>query len=209
VEPHFLPPDTLMFQMLRPSVVVELPDLDPIESLDRFGERRGSVPAPALNNRDSLARARITIVPSRGPQGWQSLAPSRLSTRFDGNVDLLGYRVEQRQIQAGDDLPVTLVWWVSSQANLANLRPVPSLRLVDGNGQVVRSEAPERPLPMTGEGDWVVIRREHLAVPDRAQAGQYTLEAGLIDEETGRSLRRVQPAGNGGAPLVQIRVSAR
>jgi hypothetical protein len=209
VEPHFLPPDTLMFQMLRPSVVVELPDLDPIESLDRFGERRGSVPAPALNSRDSLARARITIVPSRGPQGWLSLAPSRLSTRFDGNVNLLGYRVEQRQIQAGDDLPVTLVWWVTSQATVANVRPVPSLRLVDANGQVVRSEAPERPLPTLGEGDWVVIRREHLAVPNRVQPGQYTLEAGLIDEETGRSLRRVEPAGNGGAPLVQIRVSAR
>jgi hypothetical protein len=117
--------------------------------------------------------------------------------------------VEQRQIQAGDDVPVTLVWWVTSQATVANVRTVPSLRLVDSNGQVVRSESPERPLPTLGEGDWVVIRREHLAVPNRTQPGQYTLEAGLIDEETGRSLRRIEPAGNGGAPLVQIRVSAR
>jgi hypothetical protein len=206
VEPHFLPADTLMFQMLRPAVFVELPDLDPIESLDRFGERRGSVPAPSLNNRDSLARARITTVPSRGPQGWLSLAPSRLSARFDGNVRTLGYRVEQRQIQAGDDLPVTLFWWVTSQSTA---HPIPSLRLVDANGQVVRSEAPERPLPTVGEGDRVVIRREHVAVPNRTPPGQYTLEVSLIDEESGRPLRRLEPAGNGGMPLTQIRVTAR
>ena len=43
VEPRFLPADTLIFRMLHPTVIVEMPDLDPIESLDRFGERRGSV----------------------------------------------------------------------------------------------------------------------------------------------------------------------
>ena len=41
VEPRFLPADTLLFRMLRPTVMVELPDLDPIESMERFGERQG------------------------------------------------------------------------------------------------------------------------------------------------------------------------
>ena len=90
VEPRFLPADTLIFRMLHPTVVVELPDLDPIESLDRFGERRGSVPAPSLNNREGLARARITFIPARGPQGWEALAPTRLVARFERQIQLLG-----------------------------------------------------------------------------------------------------------------------
>jgi len=205
VEPRFLPPDTLIFQMLRPAIVVELPDLDPVESLDRFGERRGSVPAPTINNRDSLARARITAVPARGPQAWQAVAPTRLSAAFDGGIQILGYRADQRQVRAGDSLPVTVMWWVTSQASV---QAVPSLRLVDANGQVVSSEAPGRPLPALGEGDWVVVRREMLAVPIRAQPGQYTLEVGLTDDETGRALRRSDQPG-AGVPLAPIRVTAR
>jgi 4-amino-4-deoxy-L-arabinose transferase-like glycosyltransferase len=206
VDPHFLPPETLIFQMLRPAVVVELPDLDPIESLDRFGERRGSVPAPSLNNRDSLARARITFVPARGPQAWQALAPTRLGASFDGGLHMLGYRADQRQVRAGDDLPVTIMWWVTNQAR--TLEAVPSLRLVDANGQVVRSEAPNRPLPPLGEGDWVVLHREHFAVPGRAQPGQYTLEVSLTENETGRPLRRMDQPGSS-VPLGQIRISNR
>lgn len=204
-EPRFLPPDLLIFQMLRPAIVVELSDLDPVESLDRFGDRKGSVPAPSLNNRDSLARARITAVPDRGPQGWQSVAPTRLSASFDGRIQMLGYRADQRQVRAGDSLPVTVVWWVTSQASV---RGVPTLRLIDANGQVVKSEAPDRPLPDLGVGEWVIVRRDQFAVPARTPPGTYTLEVGLTDDDTGRALRRVdQPAA--GVPLGQIRVTSR
>lgn len=206
VQPRFLPPDTLIFQMLRPAVVVELPDLDPIESLDRFGERRATITAPGSNNRESLARARITVVPSRGPQGWLSLTPSRQSARFDGNVLTLGYRVEERQVRAGADFPVMVAWWLTSQSNV---HPIPSLRLVGSDGQVFRSEGPDRPLPLLGVGDWAVFRRETFSVPNRVPPGQYTLEATVVDEETGRSLRRIDPAGEGGVSLGQIRVTAR
>jgi 4-amino-4-deoxy-L-arabinose transferase-like glycosyltransferase len=205
VEPRFLPSDTLIFQMLRPSIVVELPDIDPIESLDRFGERRGSVPAPSLNNRDGLARARVTFVPARGPQAWLSVAPTRLTASFDGGVQMLGYRADQRQVRAGDELPVTVLWWVTSQATV---QPTPALRLVDANGQAVGSERPERPLPVLEPGDWVIVRRELFVVPGRTQAGQYTLEAGLTEEESGRALRRVDQPGEG-VPLAQVRVTAR
>jgi len=204
VEPRFLPADTLIFRMLHPSVVVELPDLDPIESLDRFGERRGSVPAPSRNNREGLARARITLIPSRGPQGWEALAPSRLVARYDRQIQLLGYRVE-RQVRAGDDLPVTTLWWLTSRSDA---RPIVSLRLVDANGQVVRSEQPERPLPVMDEGDWMVARRDVFSVPSRTPAGQYTLEAALVDEETGQPIRRVEPIG-AAMPLTTVRVNAR
>jgi hypothetical protein len=204
VEPRFLPADALIFRMLQPSVVIELPDLDPIESMERFGERRGSVPAPSMNNREGLARARISIVPARGPQGWQALAPSRLTARYEGAVQLFGYRAE-RQVRAGDDLPVTTLWWLTSQSAV---RPAVSLRLVDANGQVVRSEQPDRVLPPIGEGDWMVARRDTFSVPTRTPAGQYTLEVALVDDETGRALRAVEPAG-AAVPLTTVRVTGR
>lgn len=204
VEPHFLPADTLAFRMLQPTVVVELPDLDPIESLDRFGDRRGSVPSPSMNNREGLSRARITMIPARGPQGWQALAPTRLAARYEGQVQIMGYRTE-RQVRAGDDLPVTTFWWLSSQSAA---RPIVSLRMVGVNGQLVRSEQPDRALPAVGEGDWMVARRDVFSVPDRTSPGQYTLEVVLIDEVTGRVLQRLDPSATS-VPLTTVRVNAR
>jgi hypothetical protein len=204
VEPRFLPADALIFRMLQPSVVIELPDLDPIESMERFGERRGSIPSPSLNNREGLARARIAFVPARGPQGWQALAPTRLMARYEEQVRLFGYRAE-RQVRAGDDFPVTTFWWLPSQSTA---RPAVSLRLVDANGQVVRSEQPDRALPSIGEGDWMVARQDTFSVPSRTPAGQYTLEVALVEDETGRPLRAVEPAG-ASVPLTTIRVTGR
>ena len=68
VEPHFLAGDTLIFPMLRPVVYVELPEIDPIESLERFGERRGRIPTPSVN-REGRTYARVTLVPGRGAAG--------------------------------------------------------------------------------------------------------------------------------------------
>ncbi|MFN8637309.1 MAG: glycosyltransferase family 39 protein [Chloroflexota bacterium] len=205
LEPRFLPADTLIFQMLKPAVVLELPDLDPIESMDRFGERSGSVPVPSRNNRDGLARARITLIPNRGPQGWQVLAPNRVTARFDGAVQLLGYRTDQRQVKAGDSLPVSTFWWVTSQGISG---PVVSLRLVDANGGVVRSEEPDRALPDPGQGDWIVVRRDTFAVPGRTPAGQYSLEASVLDGESGRPLQRLDQPG-ATVQLTTIRVTGR
>lgn len=204
VEPRFLPADTLIFRMLHPTVVVELPEIDPIESLDRFGERRGTVPAPSLNNRDGLARARITVIPARGPQGWQALAPSRLVAEYEGQVQLTGYRAE-RQVRAGDDLPVTTLWWVTSESRA---QPEVSLRLVGADGRTVRSEQPDRALPAVGEGDWMVVRQDTFSVPSRTPPGQYTLEAALVDETTGQPLQRVDQPGTA-VPLTTVRVNSR
>ena len=204
VEPRFLPADTLLFRMLRPTVMIELPDLDPIESMERFGERKGIVPAPSSNNREGLSRARITLVPDRGPQGWASLAPSRLVARFDGPIQFFGFRAD-RTVRAGADLPVTLFWWLSSQSGI--VEPVPTFRLVDANGRAFASEDPGRPLPAVEEGDWVVVRRERLAVPARVPPGQYTLEL-VLNTEAGRPIRRAdQPATT--LPLMSLQVTAR
>jgi hypothetical protein len=185
-------------------VVVELPDLDPIESMERFGERKGTVPAPSSNNREGLSRARITLVPDRGPQGWASLAPSRLLARFDGPIQFFGFRTD-RTVRAGADLPVTLFWWLSSQSGIVG--PVPTFRLVDANGQAYASEDPGRSLPAVEEGDWVVVRRERLAVPARVPPGQYTLEL-VLSTDVGQPIRRAdQPAAT--LPLTSLQVIAR
>ena len=204
VEPRFLPADTLLFRMLWPTVMVELPDLDPIESLERFGERKGSVPAPSSNNREGLSRARITLVPYRGPQGWEALAPSRLLAKYDGPISFSGFRAD-RTVRAGSELPVTLFWWLSSQSSIVG--PVPTFRLVDASGRAFASEEPGRPLPAVEEGDWFVVRRERLAVPSGTPPGRYTLEL-VLSTEAGRPLPRVdQPAPT--LPLTTIQVTGR
>jgi 4-amino-4-deoxy-L-arabinose transferase-like glycosyltransferase len=204
VEPHFLPADTLMFRMLYPAVVIELPDLDPIESMERFGERRAAIPAPSANNREGLARARITYVPDRGPQGWASLAPSRLRGEFAGPIHLLGYRAE-KTVRAGSHLPVTLFWWLSSQSSISGA--VPTLRLIDRNGRAFPSDEPGRPLPAVSDGDWMVARQERLAVPSRVPAGQYTLEL-VLSTEAGQPIRRADQQA-AALPLTTIQVSGR
>lgn len=206
VEPRFVPPETLVFRMLHPSVVVELPDLDPIESLERFGERAGSVPIPSRNNREALTRARITVIPERGPQGWQALAPSRLTAQLEGSVQLIGFRADQRQVRAGDDIPVTTMWWL---ATASPQEPTVTVRLVDAGGEPVAAggERTPAPLPPTGAGDWVVLRRDTLAVPARLAPGLYTVEAVIADAE-GRPLRRLDRPGVGVA-LTTVRVTAR
>jgi hypothetical protein len=201
-EPRFLPADTLLFRMLLPAVVVELPDIDPIESLERFGERRGSVPAPSTN-REGFTRARITVVPARGPQGWEALAPRRLTAAFEGEVRFMGYRAEG-EVSAGDELAVTTMWWVSAQSVSD---AIVSLRLVDGSGQVVRSAQPDRPLPHIGTGDWVIVRRDLLAVPSRTAAGQYTLEVALLAPDGRPLVLRERPGGS--LPLTPVRVTER
>jgi len=203
VEPRFLTPDTLVFPMLRPVVYVELPEIDPIESLDRFGERRARVPVPS-GNRDGRAWARVTLVPGRGPQGWEALAPSRLTAGFDQGVRLIGYRADQRSPRAGDEIPVTTIWWVSGQAPTS---PTVSPRLVDSAGRISRSTGPEGTLPAVPPGDWVLIRRDLFGVDGRLAPGQYSLDVAILDD-AGRPLRRSDQPGDS-ASLTPIRIAGR
>jgi hypothetical protein len=204
LEPRFLTADTLLFRMLWPTVIVELPDLDPIESMERFGERMGTVPAPSTNNREGLSRARITLVPYRGPQGWEALAPSRLVAHFEGPINFSGFRAD-RTVRAGGELPVTLFWWLNSQSSVVGA--VPTFRLVDANGRAFASEEPGRPLPAVEEGDWVAVRRERLAVPAGTPPGRYTLEL-VLSTEAGQPVRRTDQPG-ATLPLTTIQVTGR
>jgi hypothetical protein len=78
---------------------------------------------------------------------------------------------------------------------------------VDANGQVVRSEQPDRALPPIDEGDWVIVRRDIFTVPSRTPPGQYTLEVAVADA-SGSTLRREDQPGMS-VPITTVRVNAR
>jgi hypothetical protein len=143
-------------------------------------------------------------VPGRGPQGWEGLAPTRLTASFEQGVRFLGYRSDQRTARAGDDLPVTTMWWLAGGAPSG---PIVSLRLVDGAGKIARSVGPDRPLPTMPPGDWVLIRRDVLSIDGRLDPGQYSLDVAILDAD-GHSLRRSDGPGES-VQLTQVRLSAR
>jgi len=203
VEPRFLTPDTLVFPMLRPAVYLELPDVDPIESLERFGERRGRVPIPSTN-RDGRSWARVTLIPGRGPQAWERLAPGRLSASFGGGIRFLGYRADQRTARIGEDLVVTTMWSIERGTPPG---AIISPRLVDGSGRVYRSTRPEQPLPSLPPGEWVIIRRDVFPVDPAVPATQLGLEAAILDA-SGRPYPRTDLPGES-VPLTTVRVTGR
>ena len=161
------------------------------------------MPIPS-GNREGRSYARVTAVPSRGPQGWESVAPSRLTAGFDRGVRFMGYRADQRTVRAGDDLPVTTMWWLSGAAPSG---PIVSLRLVDSAGKVTRSVGPERPLPTMPPGDWVLIRRDLLGIDGRLEAGQYSLE---VRSRTRTAVRCAGLTGRASrCQLAPVRISGR
>jgi hypothetical protein len=116
----------------------------------------------------------------------------------------MGYRADQRSSRAGDDVPVTTIWWLSDQSPAG---PLVLLSLVDSHGQVSRSLSSERPLPTVPPGDWIVIRRDTLSIDGRLTPGQYSLEASILDP-AGRPVQRVDQPGES-VQLTPVRVSAR
>ncbi|MCC6175028.1 MAG: glycosyltransferase family 39 protein [Chloroflexi bacterium] len=202
VEPHFLPSETLVFPLLRASLVLELPDVDPIESLERFGERRAIVPVPTVS-RDAREGARLTLIPDRGPQGWEALMPARQPAALEREVWLVGYRSE-RTARAGDVLPVTTFWRVGPTAP-STLSVV--LRLVDRTGAVVSGDQEARMLPPVDPGTWLLARRVDLTVPGRVPPGEYSLEAAIVGPD-GRPVPRADGSGTT-LRLTTLRVSGR
>ena len=214
--PRFLAPETLMFPVGRPALVLETPDVDPPESLERFGERRAHVPIPSTN-RVGRDFARLTAIPSRTIEDWAALPPTRAAASFEGGVQLLGFRATRDAwtrdelpvvtASAGDEVPVVTYWRVGGDAG--SVLP-PSVRLVDERRrQVAESRAPaggQLASPLS-RGERVVIVRQELKIPSRAAAGSYRLEVSPVAEAGGRP-RRID-AADPTALLTTARVLAR
>lgn len=203
LEPRFLLAESLVLPIGRPALVVEAPDVDPAESLERFGERRASFSFPSTN-RAGRDLAHLTLVEARSVEAWAALAPTRLGAAFHGGVELLGFRAS-RTVRAGDALPVVTYWRLAAEAP-ASL-PRVSLSLVDDRGRALASEPARRLPPPTPIGERVLIHRQEIAVPTRAPQVEYRLEASLADAD-GRSLGRLDQSGDGVA-LTAVRVTNR
>ena len=203
LEPRFVAADTLVFPVGRPGLVVEAPNVDPIESIERFGERRASVPVPSTN-RAGRDFAYVTFIPERGPQGWESLVPSRLPTAFEQDTHFIGFRAATRALRAGEDLVLTSFWRVGPSSPAASI----ALRLRGpSGGPPLVTEPAAQPLPTVEPNNWVLARRQRIAVPAQAPAGEYRLELQVLDS-TGRALRQT---GDGSDRLIltTVQVSAR
>ena len=207
--PHFLLPDTLVFPVGRPALVLEAPDVDPPEPLDRFGERRAAVPIPSTN-RAGRDFARLTLVPSRTAEGWASLAPARVRATFGGEIELLGYRAA-REARVGDTLPVVTYWRVGAEGP-SHLGAKVRLH-EEGGRQASESSAgffvlaEQQPAPPLPPGERVVILRQELRISSRATPGSYRLEVSPADE-AGRPARRIDAADEA-VLLTTVRVSPR
>lgn len=203
LRPRFVAADTLVFPVGRPGVVVEAPNVDPIESIERFGERRASVPYPSTN-RTGRDFASVTVIPERGPQGWESLAPSRLPRTFEQDTHFLGYRASTRELRAGDDLVVTSFWRVGPTSPELSV----ALSLADPNGgRPLGTEPAAQPLPAVEPNNWILARRHQLSVPARTAPGEYRLEVQIIDP-AGRAVRQARD-GADRLTLTTVQVSAR
>ena len=204
VQPRFIAPETLVFPVGRAGVVIEAPNADPIESIERFGERRASVPIPSTS-RTGFDAAHVTYIPERGPQGWEALAPSRLAATFERDVHLIGYRATGGPLRAGQDLEVTTFWRVGPTSPALSVSP----RLADGSGDArpLTADPDVQPLPTVEPNNWILARRMQIALPARAPSGEYRLGVQVLDA-TGRPLRRTSD-GAEVVTLTTVRVTAR
>ena len=202
VEPRFLQADTLVFPLDRPALVLEAPDIDPADTLERFGPRLASIPIPSTN-RVGRDYAHLTLVEGRPPEAWNTVPPFRNRAAFEGSIELLGFRVD-RVIRTGDSLPVVTYWRLGPETTTA---PV-SVRLLDARGGSLTQAEPLGGSALTGtSGGRILVRRQELVLPAQAPVGDYQLEAIVVGQ--GGSL--VPRTGGRGVSesLVTIRVSPR
>jgi hypothetical protein len=133
------------------------------------------------------ARERVTTVP---PIGYP------LVMNFDHHVELLGYDLEKTSLGPGDTLHLTLYWRAlvemdSSYTVFTHLLDSDS-RIrgqkdsVPGNGTLPTTSW------MAGE---IITDRYEIAIHSDAQPGQYVLEIGFYDADTGQRLPVVNQEG--------------
>ncbi len=206
--PRFLPPDTLIFPIGHPTLILEAPDVDPPESVERFGERRAWIPLPSTS-RAGRDFARLTLAPARFPESWARWPPTPAPATFAAGVELLGFRSPD-EARTGEQLSIVTYWRLRAGGRD---RPVPAIRLRDEAGTVAAEAAAPREWPtespatvFRSPGDRIIVLRQVLRVPMRAN-GTYHVEVSLSDARL-RPEPRTGPAEQT-APLASVRVTSR
>jgi 4-amino-4-deoxy-L-arabinose transferase-like glycosyltransferase len=133
------------------------------------------------------ARERVTTMPSIGYP---------LAANFDHQVELLGYDLEETSLRPGDTLHLTLYWQALAEMDKSY---TVFTHLLDSDSRM-RGQKDSVPgngtLPTTS---WVageiITDRYEIAIHSDAQPGQYVLEIGFYDADTGQRLPVINQEG--------------
>jgi len=117
----------------------------------------------------------------------------RLSANLGGQVEFLGYDLDPNELQAGQALHLTLYWRTLDEMEVSYTVFV---HLLDGENQIwgQRDSVPgSGTLPTTGWVKGEVIADEYeLTVRPDAPPGEYLIEIGLYDAQTGQRLSTLE-----------------
>lgn len=145
--------------------------------------------------------ARLEIPPAQRPQ---YAIENPLHYEFAEKIALLGYDIDQREVKAGETLELILYWQALSEME----RDYTVFTHLIDEGNRIWAQQDNQPLkgefPTSFWGKGEILKdRYELAVREEALAGQYVLEVGIYDAETGARLAVTDEAGN---PLPGARI---
>ena len=136
-----------------------------------------------------------SIGPEFGLQAWEERPSLGTDAVFDQRLVLLGTLVPQTTVNPGDTLTMLSAWTPAQ----ALPRDTPQLKifvhLLDAQGQVVaQHDGLDVRLAELQAGDWFA-QKHMLVLPEDLPAGQYGLQIGVYDPETGIRLTVPTSAG--------------
>jgi hypothetical protein len=188
--PASWPPD----QIVRYGPVLSLPaGLPPGEYQVRLRLSRTADRQPLLANGEQiewLVMPSLIIRAAQASAGLNRLPEhTALEKSFGGQVKLIGFQIPPAAYRPGHIVPISLFWQVldNPQADYQL-----HLQLVDDAGTVLNEAVspPTRADYPTSrwQTDEIIQGRSDLIIPAAAEAGQYTIRAGLRNPETGEYL---------------------
>lgn len=201
-------------QIVRYGPVLSLPaGLPPGEYQVRLRLSRtaDNQPLPANGQQiEWLVMPALTITAAQAPGGLARLPEhTALEKSFDGQMRLVGFNIPSAAYRPGHIVPISLFWHILDNPR-ADYQL--QLQLVEEDGTVLNeaSSPPTRADYPTGR--WqpgeIIQGRADLIIPATAEAGQYTIRAGLLNPETGDYLTTGGLFGRSLVELTTIEVAA-
>jgi hypothetical protein len=130
-----------------------------------------------------------------------------LEANLGNQIGLTGYDLDNRSVQAGAELPLSLYWRVTGKPDRDYKMFVHLVPLDDAERIVSQVDRPPvgdvYPTSIWQPGE-VLRGRYRLAVPADTPPGTYRLYTGLYDSDTGKRLPIVDAQGNAAADRVSI-----
>ena len=160
---------------------------------------------------DALQLGQVSVVPDPAAGPGESAVPNAQQQNFANELLLLGYEYDQRQLEPGEPLGITLYWQALSDE-------IPDyevqLRLLDETGWIMKT-LQERPLSGdSSTADWtpgeIVVDRHEINVNDSTPPGIYHVQVALKNTADGERPMIVDEDGrwlNDKLLLAELRVA--